>query len=134
MLVNGNLYAWGQITILVGNNPLVFISSISFRKNTKKDNHYGIGDEPVGRGRGNKEYSGSIDLYMEDIKRLIDGSPDSSLDSIQPFSIKVLYGNPLAPTVDILSNVEFTEDGQDLKQGDTKFTKNIPFIFAGLSR
>ena len=134
ILVNGVSYNWGSIVILLGTNILYGITELNFKKQQDKSNNMGVGNEPVSRGYGNNKYDASISMYMEDIKRLIAASPDGSLTGLPPFTVKAVYGNPAAPTVDELYNFEFMEDGNKMSQGDTKFIQNIPCIYAGQKR
>jgi len=135
ILINGIAYNWSTLAILIGSNILYGITELNFEIEQEKVNNYGIGADPVSRANGNNKYTGSVSLYMEDMKRLIAVSPNGLLTGIPMFTIKAVYGNvSTGGTIDVLSNCEFTKDGQDLKQGDTKFIKNIPIIFAGLNR
>ena len=135
-LVNGINYSWSGIKLVLFGVPVVGITKISYKVKQKKENNYGLGTEPVSRGYGNKEYEGSIELYMDEWKRIIEAAPGRDPLVIAPFDIQVLYGNnALSPDKkDVLRMVEFMENPLDASQGDTKLTVTIPLIIAAIER
>jgi len=135
-LINGINYNWAGIKVVLFGVPVVGITKISYKTKQKKENNYGLGTEPISRGYGNKEYEGSIELYMDEWKRIIEAAPGRDPLAIAPFDIQVLYGNnALAPDKkDVLRMVEFMENPLDASQGDTKLTVTIPLIIAAIER
>jgi len=135
-LVNGINYSWASIKVVLFGVPVVGITKISYNAKQKKENNYGAGTEPVSRGYGNTEYEASIELYMDEWKRIIAASPNRNPLAIPPFDIQVLYGsNAIAPDqIDVLKSCEFLENPLDASQGDTKLMVTIPLIIAGIER
>jgi hypothetical protein len=135
-LINGINYAWAGVKVVLFGVPIVGITSIEYNAKQKKENNYGIGVEPVSRGYGNVEYDGSIEIYVDEWKRIIESSPNRNPLAITPFDIQVLYGsNAIAPDqVDVLKSVEFMENPLTAKQGDTKLTVKIPLIIGAIVR
>jgi hypothetical protein len=135
-LINGINYSYGAIKIVLFGVPIVGVTKISYSAKQKKENNYGAGFEPVSRGYGNIEYDGSIEIYLEEWKRIITASPLRNPLAIPPFDIQVLYGaNAIAPDqIDILKSVEFLENPMDASQGDTKILITIPLIIGSIIR
>jgi hypothetical protein len=135
-LINGINYSWASVKVVLFGVPVVGITKISYNAKQKKENNYGAGSEPVSRGYGNIEYEGSIEIYLDEWKRIIAASFNRNPLSIPPFDIQVLYGaNAIAPDQkDVLKSVEFLENPLDISQGDTKTLVTIPLIIAGIER
>ena len=135
-LVNGINYSWANITLNLFGNPVFGITKIKYTRKQKKENNYGFGSDPVSRGYGNKEYDASIDLYMDEWKNIIAAAPDRDPFEIPPFDIQVVFGqiNDLDSDKDVLRACEFTEDGFDASQGDTKLIVTVPLIVGKIDR
>ncbi len=135
MLINGVSYSWSSVVFTLFGVPVQGITSIEYNRKQNKTNNYGAGVEPVSRGYGKREYSGSIEIYLEEWKKVIAAAPNRDPLQIGWFSIPVLYGNSLADaTQDTLQGVEFLEDPFAAKEGDTKLTVKIPLIIGAIKR
>ena len=134
-LINGVAYSWSSISFVLFGVPVVGIVNIEYKVKQTKTNNYGSGPEPVSRGYGRKEYDGSIEIYLDEWKKIIAAAPSKDPLAIGWFDIPVIYGNSLAnATKDVLKAVEFMEDPFSAKEGDTKLTVKIPLIIGGISR
>ncbi len=128
-LINGTSYAWGQVTLTMLGTPFTGIRKITFKSSQEKVNNYGIGSEPVSRGRGRKYYEGSITFLAEEWKNIIAASPNKEPLDVAPFtiSIKWIDINGLLQECKLLF-VEFTEHGYDMSEGDTMVEVEVPLI------
>lgn len=134
-MVNGVNYGWSNITLILFGIPVIGIVDISFNEKQAKDNNYGWGDKPISRGSGNFEYEGSIELYVEEWKKIIAASPERNPLLIPSFDVKIMYGGSRVQyTTDTLKFVEFMENPFNAKQGDTKLTVKIPLIIGDIKR
>lgn len=133
-LINGISYDWANISFIIGGVPVTGITKISYNRKQKKENNYGAGPYPVSRGYGNVEYDASIELYLEEWKRIIAASPNRDPLQLPPFDIPVVYGNGLDVTTDTLRSVEFMEDPFSGNQNDTKLMVTIPLLVAQIDR
>jgi hypothetical protein len=134
-LINGINYSWANVTINLFGVPVVGITKIDYKSMQKKENNYGIGVQPVSRGYGNYEYEGTIELYVEEWKRIIAASPNRDPLRIAPFNIQVVYGGSgVAVDKDVLRAVEFMENPLTASQGDTKLLVSIPLIIGAIER
>lgn len=135
----GVVYSWPQITPIIAGVPFVGIKKIMFGKTRDYKNIYGVGAEPIGRGTGKVEYkTASVDIILEDWKRIIGASPDGDPTLLAPFQIRLPFvpntNNPNLPTTDIMQNCQFMDDGATFSEGDTAFWQSVNIIYAGQSR
>lgn len=135
-LINGINYSWANVKVILFGVPVVGITKIEYKIKQKKENQYGAGYEPISRGYGNKEYEGSIEIYSDELKRIIASAPNNDLMQIPPFKIHVLFENGAGALVteDVLSMCEFTEEGLSASQGDTKLLVSLPLVIGQISR
>jgi hypothetical protein len=136
-LINGINYSWANIKLILFGVPVVGITKISYKTKQKKENQYGAGYEPISRGYGNKEYEGSIEIYTDELKRIIASAHNRDLMSIPAFDIQVVFEDPSTGvflTQDTLRMCEFTEEGLDISQGDTKSLVSLPLVIAKIDR
>lgn len=134
-LVNGINYSYSNISVILFGTPVVGILSIEYTRKQKKENNYGAGNQPVSRGYGNYEYEGSIELYTDTWKGIINSSPGRDPLKIAPFDIPITFGGTgVLTTKDVLRAVEFMSDPLEGKSGDTKLTVKIPLIIGGIER
>ena len=136
-LINGINYAWANVKVIILGVPVVGITKVDYKIKQKKENQYGAGYEPVSRGYGNKEYEGSIEIYTDELKRIIAAAPNRDLMAIPPFDIQVLFEDPSTGvflTQDTLKMCEFMEEGLSASQGDTKLLVSLPLVIGQITR
>lgn len=134
-LINGVNYSWGNLSIVLFGNVIIGLTKISYKRKQEKTNNYGAGFEPISRGYGRIEYEGSIEIYVDELKRLISAAPNKDILQIAPSDVQVVFaGQRVLPNKDTLNYVEFLEDPLDANEGDTKLLVTIPVILAGLKR
>jgi hypothetical protein len=134
-LINGVNYSWANVTLILFGVPVIGITKISYNRKQKKENNYGHGSQPVSRGYGNYEYEGSIEMYLDEWKRIIAASPGRDPLAIGPFDVPVTYGGAkVTAEKDVLRSAEFMEDPLEASQGDTKLLVTIPLIIGSIDR
>jgi len=134
-LINGVSYSWSTINFNLFGVPVKGITNIEYNTKQEKTNNYGAGQEPVSRGYGRKTYEGSIEIYLDEWKKVIAAAPNRDPLAIGWFTIPVTYGNSLADaTTDVLEAVEFLENPFNAKEGDTKLLVKIPLIIGKITR
>ncbi len=122
--------SWADISVIGGGVP--------FHERTRKyEDHYGAGDKVVSRGPGNVADTGlKFKMSQDELKRIALTAPNGDITLIPPFTVSVVWKptaqNPITYT-DTLTNCQFTSNGAELKQGDTKHFKMIDGIFAGFN-
>lgn len=134
-LINGINYSWANITLTLFGVPVVGITKIEYKRKQKKENNYGFGTQPISRGYSNYEYEGSIELYLDEWKRIISSSPNNDPLLIAPFDIQVTYsGRGIVAEKDVLKSCEFMEDNFEANQGDSKLMVTIPLVIGAIDR
>ena len=135
-LINGINYNWANIKLVLFGVPVIGITKIDYKLKQKKENQYGMGYEPISRGYGNKEYDGSIEIYQDELKRIIASAPLRDLMAIPPFTIHVVFESADGGfiTEDTLLMCEFTEEGLAASQGETSLKVTLPLIIGKIIR
>lgn len=134
-LINGVAYSWANVAFTLFGVPVTGITKIDYNEKQKKENIYGFGDRPIQRGYGNYEDEGSIEILLDEWKRIIAASPDRNPLLIPPFDVQVVFfGTNVAPGKDVLRGVEFLENPLSTSQGDTSIKLTIPLIIASIER
>ncbi|MCQ2308257.1 MAG: hypothetical protein MJ000_11975 [Bacteroidales bacterium] len=124
-------YEWSDVSILIGTRLLVAARGVKYSTSQAKTPIYGKGNEPYAIQKGNKSHSGELTVNMSELLALQEASPTKSILDLQ-INITVCYGNPLKGDImhtDKLLGVQFTEEPQEIKQGDDHSEHALPFIF-----
>lgn len=134
-LINGINYSWGDVQVMIfGSTPLVGITSIEYDEEQAMENNYGAGNFPVGQGYGQFKYTGSIELFKEEINNIISMAPMGKIQLIPAFNIKVVYGNSSqALTVDTLQSCVFMKNPFTAKANDKKLVMKIPLLIGNIN-
>lgn len=137
-IIDGPAIGWGNIEIVLFGTPIRQVTKLEFKTSQKKENLYGAGYEPIHRGYGIVEYSGSIEMYIDEWKRIVAKAPQRRPFLIQPFDITIVYTvkSTNIPTgqVDILRYCEFSEDNTSTASGDTRILVSVPLVIGGIDR
>lgn len=124
-------YEWADMTVMIGTRILTAIRGIKYSTKQGKTPIYGKGNQPYAIQKGNKSYEGELTLNMSEMLALNAASLTGSLLDLQ-VDITVCYGNPSQGDVmhtDKLMGVQFTEEPNDMKQGDDHSEHALPFVF-----
>lgn len=134
IMVNGKNYDWGDIGLTMFGGLITQITKINYSEKRQSVNNYGYGNFPTSYGNKNFEYTGSLSMYIDQLKQIEDAAPFKKILMIPPFSIKILMsGDGVAYRTVKLSNVRFLENNFDTSQGDASIVVPVPIVFAGLS-
>lgn len=133
-LINGVEYGWASVNMMIAGMQTVGVTAFDFQEKQTKENIYGIGVKPVGRGYGNIESNGSITLLRSEIAAIRESVPTKKLIDIAPFTIVLKYiptaGEKMVTK--IFKNVEFTNDDYGMKQGDTKEEQQLDLVIGSI--
>lgn len=128
------MQGWTSVTVNLLGRDLEGITELSYTDEVVKENVKGAGQYPIGRSRGDYEAEASITLYKEEVDALRDSlQPGKRLQDIAPFDIIAEYATPEGVIKkDRIRNVEFTNDGVEVAQGDgtiaTQYTLLVSHI------
>ena len=96
----------------------------------EKVNNFGAGSNPVSRGHGAKNASGSVTISMNDVEAIRDAALGGSLLAIPSFDISVTFLNAQKVVTHVLKNVEFLNDGVEATQGDTNLERAFDVVLS----
>jgi hypothetical protein len=134
-LINGISYAWASIQFILFGVPVSGIVSISYKEKQIKTNNYGAGSRPIGRGYGKVEADASVEIYLDEWKKVIAAAPNRDPLQIGYFDIPITYGDSIAnATQDTLRAVEFLNNPFEAKEGDTRLMVKLDLIVAQIDR
>lgn len=130
-------YEWADVTITIGGVIVTKVQGVEYTIGQEKELLYGKGNEPLAVQKGNKNYSGSVDLLQSAIDSLTLAGGKDGLLGISA-DITISYGNPSKGDVirtDQLMGCQFTSEPRSIKQGDKNMAaQNCPFIFLRKNR
>lgn len=129
-LINGKAYDWSMIVVTMLGVPFTGITAVSYKTSQEKTNNYGIGSEPVSRGRGRKTYEASITFLGEEWKNILSAAPDNDPLKIGSFDVSIKFLDPVSGLIQetLMKFCEFTEHGVDASEGDTMIEVEAPIL------
>ncbi len=120
---------WNSVTTNMLGRDIEGITELSYNDNVEKDNAYGAGGMPVGRGEGNYSAKASITLYKEEVVALQRAiGPGKRLTDIAAFDINVHYEYQGFMYKDRIRNCEFLGNGREIKQNDKTIVYKFDLI------
>ncbi len=132
-LINGVNYAWQNVTWVWYTLPLIGIKSITYEAKQKTDLNYGNGVYPISEAVGNYEYTGSIEIYLDEWNKIKAAAPFGDPLQIPRSDMQVLFGGSRVDAIaDILQMVKFTNDPVTVKQGDGSIIIKLDLSIAGI--
>jgi hypothetical protein len=128
----GTMQGWNAVTANFLGRDLEGIKELSYNDSQKKENVYGAGSMPIGRGRGNYEAKASITLLKEEVDAIKRSLPaGKTIIDIAPFDIVVEYQTDNGAILkDRIRNVEFMGDGVDVKQNDMTIDRKYELLIS----
>ena len=87
--INGRMYSYSDLVIQVAGVALTTVTDISYEENPNFENVTGAGGEPVGYGKGNTEYTGSITIKADELRALAQAAPGKRLQNVPLFDVLV---------------------------------------------
>lgn len=125
-------YSWANAQIILFGLPLTGITKIEFKAKQNKENNYGVGVDPIGRGYANKEYDGTISVYSEEFFQWVTAVSTGDIMDIPwfdfPMVLTPINGRAIIPRKAVVRAAEFLESPFTVSQGDAKIMIDIPLI------
>lgn len=131
VLINkfGKVAGWNSVTTTMLGRDLEGITELEYNDSVSKENVYGAGAFPIGRGHGNYEAKASITLLKEEAIALQQSLPPGKrLTDIAPFDIVASYEYGGLIYKDRIRNVEFTGNSVAVKQNDKQIATKYELI------
>ena len=129
--VNGKLYDWADIVLVIAGVPVTGITGIEYKDDQDIVTKYGAGRYPVGFAKGRITSTGKITLYQEEVEAMQRQSLTGRLQDIAPFDIIVSYlPDTGIVSIDKLRNCMFKNNGRGWKEGDTGQKVEIDLVMS----
>lgn len=130
-LINGVNWSWANASLILFNIPIIGITKIELEEKQNKVNNFGAGTYATSRGYGNVEATGTITMYADEVKKIVDASPNRKLTDIPMFDIPLILSSTKVPFMKIVARAcEFTSNSFKVNQGDGKVLVELPLIIA----
>ena len=133
MQFNSREYEWSDVSVVAAGRMITGIRGVSYTSSQEKEALYGKGNKPRGIQHGNYAYDGKLSLLQSELDALQTACKNAGTSILEVrLNLVVVYGNPSKGDIlhtDVLENVEFTEVGKAMKQGDKFMEVELPFIF-----
>ena len=127
----GRVAGWNSISTTMLGRVVEGITELSYNDTTDKENLYGAGGMPIGRGEGNYKANSSITLLKEEVAAILMALEHGKrLQDIAPFDITVQYEYNNFIYKDRIRNCEFIGNGIDVKQGDKSIATKYELIIS----
>ena len=122
-----------QVSFL-GNTFVTGIKTIEYSVKQEKTPVYGAASNPLGMGRGIKEYSGKISIHLYDVVKMKEAAGVKEAVDIPAFDINAKFGNGSNPLqVATLKGCDFSEESLSISSGDTEILIEMPFMFLSIT-
>jgi hypothetical protein len=113
--------------------PLVGIKAITYEAKQKTELNYGAGVQPISESVGNYEYSGDIEIYLDEWNKIIASAPNGDPLQIPRSDMQVVFGGSrVVSKADTLQMVKFMNDPVSVKQNDGSIIVKISLSIAGI--
>jgi hypothetical protein len=130
-LINGIAHSWSTVNVVIFGTQLRGITAVEYNKKQNIVDNFGAGQYPVSRGYGNVECDGAIEMYVDELNKLMSISPNRNPLELPFFDIVIVYaGIGIAPTRVTLKACNFMELPVAVAQGDTNIKVKIPLKIA----
>ena len=132
-LVNGQAYAYVDITVNILGIPLAGITSIVYSETSEITNNYGAGRRPVSRSNGKIEATATITIDRAEFNSLVRAAPGRNLMNIPEFDMTVaMLPEASAPTADILRNCRFKTAASGGSEGDANIVSELELVISNI--
>lgn len=119
-MINGNVYTWADITVLIGGVPITGITGVKYADEQEVENVYGAGRYPVGRAKGKITCTASLKLLIDEVRGLASKSPTGRLQDLGVFDVQVSYLPEESGKIvhDVIRDCQFSKTEVDWSEGD----------------
>ncbi len=138
--INGRYYDWGSIELSIDGVAKEIVSDvieISYEEKTEMKHRFGLGIQPKGYSKGNREYTGKIVFNNEgwdEFFKIAQSQGYKHIDELPPVNINVHYLDDEKNRVvtDVLEDVKFHSPKKSAKQGDTELSTEVEMLIMNI--
>jgi hypothetical protein len=132
VLINGKAFSAADITVTIAGIDIASVATLNIVEAADKQNNYGFATQPTSRGRGQTEYTCSVEMAYKDVQKLRNLVPTRRLLDLQFFNVLAVLDNGETVARVRARNAEFLEDGIEVAGGDPEVKREYPLIIAGV--
>ena len=134
-IINLKNYDYNEAKVsFLGNELVVGVKTIEYSVKQDKALVHGAGSEPIGIGKGVKDYSGKLGIHLSDVNKMKQAQGVKSAVDIASFDLTITWADGTNPFEVInLRGCQFTEETVSVSSGDTEVLVDMPFIYTSQS-
>jgi hypothetical protein len=127
-------FEWADVRVSVLGREITGLRGLTYKKSQEKEVVFGAGNFGKAIQRGNKKYEGTLTILKSEFDLMNDAAKAAGYEDIvdipgRAISIVCAYVREGAPIkTDIITNVEFTDFEDGMKQGEKFKEVALPFI------
>lgn len=129
--INNREYAWGDISILVGGQPVAGARAINYKVSQSKEALVAAGREPRAIQKGQRSYEGSLTVLQSELMALNRSARAAGYQDLlgADISIIVAYAmDGVTMTLDRIDGVNFSEYSVDASTDNLYMEVELPFV------
>ena len=133
--INNREYAWGDISILVGGQPVAGARAINYKVSQSKEALVAAGREPRAIQKGQRSYEGSLTVLQSELMALNRSARAAGYQDLlgADISIIVAYAmDGVTMTLDRIDGVNFSEYSVDASTDSLYMEVELPFVALGI--
>lgn len=129
--INNREHAWGDISILVGGQPVAGARAINYKVSQSKEALVAAGREPRAIQKGQRSYEGSLTVLQSELMALNRSARAAGYQDLlgADISIIVAYAmDGVTMTLDRIDGVNFSEYAVDASTDSLYMEVELPFV------
>ena len=129
--INNREYAWGDISILGGGQPVAGARAINYKVSQSKEALVAAGREPRAIQKGQRSYEGSLTVLQSELMALNRSARAAGYQDLlgADISIIVAYAmDGVTMTLDRIDGVNFSEYSVDASTDSLYMEVELPFV------
>ena len=133
--INNREYAWGDISILVGGQPVAGARAINYKVSQSKEALVAAGREPRALQKGQRCYEGRLTVLQSELMALNRSARAAGYQDLlgADISIIVAYAmDGVTMTLDRIDGVNFSEYSVDASTDSLYMEVELPFVALGI--
>lgn len=135
MAFDSREYEWADLEVAINGKDVTGIRSIKYTEKIEAEELYAKGRYPHSIQTGNIAIEGELAVTQSEYEALVLVGKGSVL-KLRNLAVTVRYGNPSSGDpmiVDVITGIQITEGGKEMKQGDKSMEIKLPFKATGLN-
>ena len=124
-------YEFADLELNLAGKDVVDIKALKWRSKIDREPKHAKGREPHSIQSGKKTYEGEVTVTLAGYYKILNAAPKRDILELRGTTATATFGNPsegVAPNLNTITGIYFTEHGPETKQGDKVMDVTLPFI------